>query len=197
MVYRSSKVVKSFPVAWIVVPFMTMSSSLRPTNGNLGLILAIKMKLINSPKIHKFRTSLLQRSIRFVTVTFKNIAFSSLFQLYLWDPLVLVSQSTFKMYFSTNFLGKTTWRLRLVSVPKLIATKFKILLTWNLTRSELVFTVHVLVWNVSSLSMILICQRKKNTVPNLQSKFWDNLWHRVVGMITKTRSILSVPCKIL
>lgn len=108
MVYRSSKVVKSFPVAWIVVPFMTMSSSLRPMNGNLGLILAIKMKLINSPKIHKFRTSLLQRSIRFVTVTFKNIAFSSLFQLYLWDPLVLVSQSTFKMYFLTNFLGKTT-----------------------------------------------------------------------------------------
>jgi hypothetical protein len=56
MASRSSKAEKSFLAAWIVAPYMTTFTSQRQTNGSLGLILAIKMRLTSSPRTPKFRT---------------------------------------------------------------------------------------------------------------------------------------------
>jgi hypothetical protein len=150
------------------------------------------MMLTSSLKTLKYKTLLLQLLTRSDTVTFKSTASVNSFQLSLLDQLVLVNQSTFKMYFYTHFLVKSIWPLKSVSLPKHIVTKFKILLTLGLKRLEQVFLDPVLEWNVSFSLMILICQRKKNLVLNHPLKSLDNLWHKEAGMITKIKSIHSV-----
>lgn len=154
------------------------------------------MMLISSLRILKFKTLLLQLLTRSDTVTFKSTALVNSFLLCLLDQLVLVNQFTFKMCFYTHFLVKSIWLLKSVSQPKLIATRFRTLLTWNLIRSGLVFTDLVLEWNVLSSLMILTCPRKKSLVHSHPLKFSDNLWLKAVGMIIRTKSILSVSCKI-
>lgn len=153
------------------------------------------MKLTSSPKTLKSKTSLSQQLTRSGTATFKSTASLNSFQLCLWVQLELVNQSTFKMCYCTHSPVKSIWLLKLVSLPRHIATRSRILLTWNLTRSGQVFLDHVLEWNALFSLMILTCQRRKSSEHSHPLKFSDNLWPKVVGTTIKTRNILSVLCK--
>lgn len=154
------------------------------------------MKLTSSLKTLKYKTLLLPQSTKSDTVTSKSIASVSSSQLCLLDQQELVNQFTFKTYFYTHSLVRSTWLLRSVSQPKLIATKSKILLTWSSIRLEQVSLDLVLEWNVSSSLTILICRRRKSSVPSHPLKFLDNSWLKEAGMTIKTKSILSESCKI-
>lgn len=107
MDYKNSKE-RFYLVTSTVVLFMITFTSQRKMNGKIGLIYQSRKMQISSLKILKFKILSLQQLIRFVTLSFKNIASKISFLHYLLDQLVQVNLFIFKMYYFNNFQERNT-----------------------------------------------------------------------------------------